>query len=252
MLRFLLRPGWLAWHAALVVVLICFTTLGIWQLDSFERRPPATTDRAAVAIDTVTKPGERLGGADIARRVTARGRYDVARQLLVPSREHEGREGYLVLTPLRTVTGVVAVLRGWVPRATSPATAPPSGIVTVTGWLQASEPRDASRVDPLERLPVGQLAYVSSVSLLGTWPYAPDELVDGYVVASQETPAASVVPARVPAQARSGGVNRWRNLAYALQWWLFAGAAVVFYGSVVRRVVSERRERDETHAPVRV
>jgi cytochrome oxidase assembly protein ShyY1 len=244
-LRFLLRPRWLAWHAALLGVLISFTTLGIWQLDSFEHNRPATADRAAVPIDRLTRPGGRLVGDDVARRVTAQGRYDVARQLLVPGRERDGRPGYLVVTPLRTATGVVPVLRGWVPAATSPAATPPSGDVTVTGRLQRSEPRDASRVDPLDPLPAGRLAYISSVSLLDTWPYSPDELVDGYVVSSRESPAPRAAPARVVAETPDAGVGRWRNLAYALQWWLFAGAAMFFYGSVVRRAVTERRQRDQ-------
>lgn len=243
MLRFL-RPRWLAWHAALVVVLISFTSLGIWQLDSFEHHPPAMSDRAAVPIESLTKPGGRLAGADVTRRVTAQGRYDVARQLLVPGRERNGRDGYLVLAPLRTATGVVAVLRGWVPGATSPAARPPTGDVTVTGRLQLSEPRDASRVDPLDPLPAGQLAYVSSVSLLDTWPYSADELVDGYVVSSHETPVPSAVPARVAAQSPGGGVGRWRNLAYALQWWLFAGAAIFFWGSIIHRAAVPQSEGD--------
>jgi cytochrome oxidase assembly protein ShyY1 len=238
--RFLLQPRWLAWHAALVVVLVSFTMLGVWQLDSFEHHARPAAGRAAVPIDSLARPGGRLTDGDVARRVTAEGQYDAARQLLVPGREQDGREGYLVVTPLRTATGAVAVLRGWVPSATSRAVIPPADQVRVAGRLQVSEARDASRVDPLVPLPAGQIAYVSSVGLLDEWPYSPDELVDGYVVASDETPRPAAAPVRVDAHTPAGGVSRWRNLAYALQWWLFAGAAIFFWGSVIRRAAIER------------
>ena len=54
-------------------------------------------------------------------------------------------------------------------------------------------------------------------------------------------PASAATPDRVEAQRPSGGVGRWRNLAYALNWWLFGVAALFFWGSVVRRAVTEQR-----------
>lgn len=235
-LRFLLRPRWLAWHATLVAVLVAFGWLGSWQLGSFEHHDRgAAADRPAVGLDAVQRPGGRLTGDDVARRVVASGRYDAARQLLVPGRELDGRRGLLVVTPLRTGRGVLAVLRGWVPRASSPRTRVPSGPVRVRGRLQPSEPREASGVDPLAELPAGRIPYVASVTLLETWPYSAAELYDGYVVATAEVPTVRPGPERVPAQRPSGGVARWRNLAYALQWWLFMLAAVFFWGAVLRR-----------------
>jgi cytochrome oxidase assembly protein ShyY1 len=236
-LRFLLRPRWLAWHAALVVVLVAFTWLGSWQLGSFEHRGDRSGGGgAAVALEAVQRPGGRLANDDVARLVVARGRYDAARQLLVPGREHDGRTGLLVVIPLRTARGVLPVVRGWVPRAASAATRVPAGPVTLTGRLQPSEPREASGVDPLAALRRGRVPYVASVVLLDAWPYAADQVYDGYVVATRETPpGAAPAPARVTAARPSGGVAPWRNLAYALQWWLFMLAAVFFWGSVLRR-----------------
>ncbi|MDQ1664863.1 MAG: hypothetical protein QOH75_894 [Actinomycetota bacterium] len=250
--RFLLRPVWLAWHAALVAVLISFTALGLWQLDSFENHARPASNRAAVPIDSLAPAGGRLAGGEVARRVTAQGQYDAARQLFVPGREHDGRTGYLVVTPLRTATAVVPVLRGWVRSTSSAAATPPAGDVTVSGQLQLSEAREASRVDSLDTLPARQIAYVSSVTLFDAWSYPSGELIDGYVVASREEPGSRAAPARVPAQLPGEGVSRWRNLAYALQWWLFAGAAIFFWGAVIRRAAAERRERDEAPPAVTV
>ena len=245
--RFLLGPRWLLWHAALVIVLVAFTLLGRWQLDRFEHHAQSRSDLPVVAIDDVIQPGGPLAGDDVARRVTAIGTYDDARTRLVPGRKIDNRTGFLVVTPLRTTAGVVPVVRGWVATGSSAAIAAPAGRLTVTGRLQASESSEASAVDPLARLPDDQVPYVATFSLLETWPYSPRSVYDGYLVATREEPAGAATPVRVEAQSPSGGVGRWRNLAYALNWWLFGVAALFFWGSVVRRAVTERSGR----SPVR-
>jgi cytochrome oxidase assembly protein ShyY1 len=238
---FLLGPRWLLWHAALVVVLVAFTLLGLWQLDRFEHHARSRADRPVVAIEAVMRPGGRLADDDVSRRVTAIGTYDAAHTRLVPGRKIDNRVGFLVVTPLRTAAGVLPVLRGWVATRASAATAAPTGRLTVTGRLQASESSQVSAVEPLARLPVNEVPYVATFSLLETWPYSPRSVYDGYVVATREVPAGASTPVRVEAHSPSGGVGRWRNLAYALNWWLFGVAALFFWSSVVRRAVTEQR-----------
>jgi hypothetical protein len=119
----------------------------------------------------------------------------------------------------------------------------PSGTVTVTGLLQRSEeaPPAGAPVD----VPRGRLPYVATVTVLDALPYRAGELYDGYLALRTEQPAPSARLVPVDAVAPgSGGVGRWRNLAYALQWWLFAGAAVFFWWAVLRRAWQEQQERD--------
>jgi cytochrome oxidase assembly protein ShyY1 len=239
--RFLLGPRWLLWHATLVVGLVAFTLLGLWQLDRFEHHARSRASLPVVAIDQVMTPGGRLAGDDVARRVTAIGTYDDARTRLVPGRKIDNRAGFLVVTPLRTAAGILPVVRGWVAARSSAAVAAPDGRLTVTGRLQASEVSQASAVDPLAQLPDNEVPYVATFSLLETWPYSPRSVYDGYVVATREMPAGAATPVRVEAHSPSGGVGRWRNLAYALNWWLFGVAALFFWGSVIRRAVTEQR-----------
>ena len=99
-------------------------------------------------------------------------------------------------------------------------------------------PGGASPVVRPDRLP-----YVATVTLLDALPYKPSELYDGYLALLSEVPAPSArpVPANVAFVEPGGGVSRWRNLAYALQWWLFAGAAVFFWWLVIRRAVTDAR-----------
>lgn len=238
MLRVALLPRWWAWHLALAAVLVAFGWLGWWQLASFEAAAPGPRAAPAVAeLDGVTSPGGRLDVPDVGRRVRAEGRWEAAGQVLVPDRERDGRVGTLVVTALRTPTGVLPVVRGWVP-VTGEAPAPPAGSVTVTGVLQRSETEADATALP-GTLADGEIPYVATVTVLDALPYRAGELYDGFVVLRGQQPPDPRAPLTVgPAQRSSdggGGVARWRNLAYGLQWWLFAGAAVVFWGSVLRR-----------------
>ena len=244
-IRSLLAPRWLAWHGALVVVLVAFTLLGNWQLGSFadaDGRQESAAARAAAPVAEVIAPGRRLTGDAVGRTVTATGRFDEATQLLVPGRRLRDRDGFLVLTALRTSEGVLPVNRGWVPDPDDPGTEVPAGEVTVTGVVQPSESESDARVDVLADLPDGQLPYLATVALLDAWPFPGDELFDGYVVLSAQQPSAGSSPALVEPRDLDAGVGKWRNLGYALQWWFFAAAAVFFWWSVIRRSLRERRE----------
>jgi len=167
----------------------------------------------------------------------------------VPGRRHGDKDGYWVVTPLRTAEGVLPVNRGWVASADDPAVEAPAAEVTVTGVVQPSETQSDSQVDALADLPDGEIAYLATVQLLDVLPYSPDELYDGYVTLRSEQPAPAVAPEPVEARGLDDGVGKWRNLGYGLQWWLFAGAAVFFWWSVLRRSLRERRAADAP-APV--
>ena len=121
----------------------------------------------------MVRPGGRLACDDVARRITAIGAYDDARTRLVPGRKHDGRVGFLVVTPLRTACGRPPG-RARLGRASGrpAAVAAPVGRVTLTGRLQGSESSEASAVDPLAPLPDDEVAYVATFSLLETWPYS--------------------------------------------------------------------------------
>jgi cytochrome oxidase assembly protein ShyY1 len=252
--RFVLQPRWLAWHLLLVVVLVSFTWLGHWQLGAFEHKADhgvAAVDRPTVPLDALSRPGGRLGDDDLGRRVRVSGSYDPTGTRLVDGRDRPGGSGagFWVVSMLRTADGVQPVVRGWIREHDDPAATTPTGEVTVTGLEQRSEdgPTGPGAGDDGP----DQLPYVATVTVLDALPYPADELYDGYLaLRSEQTANGSARPVPVPAQeVSSGGVGRWRNLAYALQWWLFAGAAVFFWFVVLRRAVQEQREPAAQPAP---
>mgnify|MGYP002624110708 CR=1 FL=1 len=249
MLRTLFMPRLLGLHLLVIGVLVSFTLLGRWQLGVFEDsgRPRAAADPAPVEVTTLTQVGSAFQAEALRRRVTAEGGFDAARQLLVADRTPDsdragGRfargQGYWLLTPLRLADGtMIPVVRGWVATPQDPATAVPEGTVTVTGRLMPPEPTDS--VQRTGRLPEGQVATVSTAELINIW--TGERLRNGYVIATEQVagsaPAPKLVAVSPPTQERA---FNWRNLAYALQWWIFAGFAVFMWYRLVREAVRER------------
>ncbi|WP_327044099.1 SURF1 family protein [Microbispora sp. NBC_01189] len=249
MLRTLLSPRLVALHLLVIGVLVSFTFLGRWQLGVFESSgaPRRAPDPAPVAVAQLTQVGRYVAVDAVGRRVTATGAYDAAGQLLVADRVADvaapgGRaargDGFWLLTPLRLADGtVVPVVRGWVRSPGDPATAVPEGPVTVSGRL-----RPAEQTDDVQRtglLPRGQVATVSTAELINMWPDA--RVRDGFVVAAAQEPPSHATPVAVPAPAIGGGLT-WRNLAYALQWWVFALFAVYMWFHFVRDTLRGRRQ----------
>jgi cytochrome oxidase assembly protein ShyY1 len=147
-----------------------------------------------------------------------------------------------VVTPLVLADGTaVLVDRGWVPPAAEGATAQPTvpaaptGSVTVIGRVRLSESavgavdRRNGRIET-RRIAVPQLA--------GELPYP---TYGGYLLLDRQTPPADPAFSAVPIRHE----NDWQNGGYVIQWWIFAGMALVGYGWLARREARTRaRGRD--------
>jgi cytochrome oxidase assembly protein ShyY1 len=222
--------------------MVSFGMLGLWQLNvardkgraeavrTAPTRPVA--DVAAVLIPHGSFPHDGTG-----RRITATGRYDGSAQVLVAPRRLQGRSGYWVVTPLvvRSTGATIAVVRGFV---TDPAQALAPDVateVTVSGTLAPGESPAADTAHAAEALPDGQLAALDLSLLVNRWPGV---LYNAFVFASAEQPdltsVASPAVERVPPPAPASGALSWRNAAYALQWWVFAGFAAYMWWRMVR------------------
>lgn len=213
--------------------MVAFVRLGQWQLDvARSAGATAAIEKAAAApavpLGSVLRSHQPFPPDLSSRRVTVAGTYAEG-QVLVADRRLSGRDGWWVVTPLRVEGGgTVGVLRGFV---ADPGTAPaaPAGRVDVAGTLAPSE----SPV-PSSGLPEGRLASVDLSVLVQRWP---GELYNAFVFATAE--AGPGVPAdlglvRVPPPPPVPEGLTWRNLAYALQWWLFAAFAGWMWVRMVR------------------
>lgn len=237
----------------LAIAAVC-ARLGVWQLDRAQRAGAADAPDDAVApLAEVLAPQETFTGAADGRRVEARGRFG-ADEVLVP-RALAGEDGYLVVTPLEVAGApgdgdgdvggegdgaTLAVVRGWVPGVGDADAAPaPPGEVTVTGVLQVGEAAgdDAG-------LPAGQVAAVSPAALVNRWG---GPMYSGYLLLTDVRPGQDGLELVSPPE-RGGGWDV-QNVAYALQWWLFGGFAVLLWARLVR---DEARRVDAADAADRV
>ncbi|MFI6477105.1 SURF1 family protein [Nonomuraea sp. NPDC050663] len=239
MLRTLLAPRLWGLHLVVIAAVAAFIFLGRWQLGVFEDsgRPHAADDPAPVAVEQVIEPGSGFDGTP-RHRVTASGTYDPTLQLFVVDRKPDADavggkasrdEGFWVLTPIRLDDGtLVPVVRSWVAQQAD-APAVPSGKVQVTGRI--SPPESTDSVQRRSGTRPGQVQTVSTAELINLWPG--EKVRNGFVVASD-----SGVAAAPPQQ---GGSVTWRNLAYALNWWIFAVFAVFMWFHYVREAVRTSR-----------
>jgi cytochrome oxidase assembly protein ShyY1 len=240
-------------HLLTIGVLIAFILLGRWQLGVFQDsgKPRAAADPVPVAASTLAPVGAQMSGEAVGRRVTAEGVYDADRQLLVADRRADvdapgGKasqdRGYWVLTPLRLDDGtLMPVVRGWVAKNDDPAVAAvPQGRVAVAGRLRPQQGTDSVQ-RRTEGLPAGQVQTVSTGELINLW--TGQKVRTGYVVA--QPPSGSLTQVKVTPPAMEGTLT-WRNLAYAANWWIFAGFAVFMWFHFVRDAVRSDRERDKS------
>lgn len=196
--------------------------LGAWQLDrARENGTAAPAPSAVVPLGDVLAPQEPFRGELVGRTVEVEGEFG-ADELLVADRRLDGRVGAWAVAPLTvTDTGaVLAVVRGWVAEG-APVPAVPDGVVTLQGRLEAGEAATSS-----------EITSVSPAQLVNRWG---GPIYAGFLV--QDDPPAGL--ALVPPPAPTQGWNL-QNLAYALQWWIFGGAAVLLW---LRMVRDEAREQ---------
>ncbi|MEU5687876.1 hypothetical protein DEJ48_18305 [Streptomyces venezuelae] len=253
MYRFLLTPRWWGINVFVVLAIPFCIFMGSWQLGRFEDRVQDHESAKEQAKEQSAEAKE--GGGDAKARplrsllpvdketsgeqATATGRY--GKQLLVPDRELDEKQGFYVLTLLRTDDGKsLPVVRGWLPGDASTAKAPaaPKGEVTVKGALQASESPGSNGVSAAGGLPQGQLGAISSASLVNL---VRDDLYDAWITLDKADAGMKAVPAAAP---NNTGLDlkAFQNLGYTGEWFVFAGFVVFMWFRLFRREAEFARD----------
>jgi cytochrome oxidase assembly protein ShyY1 len=178
------------------------------------------------------------------RHVTVVGRYLAASQQYVGDRTQGDRNGFWVLTPLRSAGGVLLVVRGFVQPSGAadvrPAAvaAPPGGTVRISGWLQTPE----SGSDDFGQLPGREITSVNP-SLQAARLGAPT--FNAYLVLSAHQPGTAGVAA-LPKPSLSnptGGASEWQLFSYVIQWYAFALLALAAPFLFARSEIREARRQ---------
>ena len=219
-----------------LVALACIG-LGFWQLERLRERRAANAvaleARAAprVSLDPASAMDRRLDG----REVRASGRYDHTRDVVLRGRVYRGSPGVEIVSPLVLENGRTAVLvnRGFMP--TPDAVTVQTDSVREFGLKEVRGTALLMPSAPGERLERGSgttWARLNREELGAGMPY---ELAPVYIRQAPD----SALP-RFPRRLDPLPIDDGPHLSYAIQWFAFAGLAVVF-GFVIWR---QRRERD--------
>jgi len=222
--RFVLQRRWLGLLALVVALAAVCVQLGMWQLDRVSQRR-ADNERITANLAAAPVPLADLLPLDGSvpeehewRPVTATGTYDAKHQVAVRYQSRDGVRGVNVVTPLVLADGrAVLVDRGWLPGDVTSAAgvpAPPSGVVTVTGWLRSDSSADTTATRPV----AGQVRAISSAAVAETVPYP---LYPGYLARTDQVPTEVELAAAQPPDLGQGP-----HFFYGLQWFFFAALAL--------------------------
>ena len=233
--------------------------LGAWQLDRAQERgeqaaaleQSAHEDVDPVPLGDVVAPQAGFTQEMVGRHVTVTGQYVPDQQFFIDGRDHEGVDGYYLLSAFAVTDAddaLLPVVRGWVSEPDPGYLAVPDGEVRLTGFVAGSDAA-TSGLDP--DLPTGaEIGLVSPAQLVNVWggPMYSGQL---RVQAQDPAPTTGTLPAIEPVGPpviENAGLNI-RNLAYAAEWWIFGGFALILWWRMVRDEVRHlRKERSAVAA----
>ncbi|MDQ8145992.1 MAG: SURF1 family protein [Gemmatimonadota bacterium] len=221
----------------LLIPLACaalFVRLGVWQLTRHRER--AAWNAALEARQAASPaPFRSLPLTDSSavrgRRALADGRFRYEREQVLAGRVNEGSPGVHLLTPLALdgTDTLLVVVRGWV-------YSPDAAAVELARWREGDRvivaghllplPPDGPRPPADAARPLRSLSVAALEARFGA-PVWPVQLV----MTSDSAPRADSVPRRLRPPALDAGPH-W---SYMLQWFGFAGVAVVGGALLFRR-----------------
>lgn len=255
-MRDLVSPRLLPLHLLGLAAVIAAVWLGVWQFGAWQAERAAAardvTNAEPVAVEQAISPDEPFPSDAVGRPVELSGRWLPDASFFVTGRENAGQDGVWAVTPVAVCEApdtcdrspALLVVRGW---TTSPAEAPepPSGEVSLTGWLQP--PEGTGRPDPDPRddsFP--ELRIADAIQRVD------QDLYGAFLVAEESTPTAglegleNLTPAQLP---DPGGNTGLRNFLYAAEWWVFGAFALFLWWRWTRDELARgRREETKTTA----
>ncbi len=227
--RFLFTRRWVLFAVAVALLALLAYRLGEWQFGRLEERE-ASNRVVEENLGVRPTPVARLLSPDrpVApglewRRVSAAGTYDRDETVIVRYQTRDGRSGVDAVVPLVTGSGTALLVnRGWAPTdnvgtTTTDVPAPPSGEVSVVGWVRADATGDSAQVADRSTRAV-------SSAEIGRTLEAP--VFRGFVELQSESPK----PAEPMVRAETPDLGEGPHFFYGLQWWFFAALAIFGFG----------------------
>jgi surfeit locus 1 family protein len=222
--------------------------LGYWQLDAWQdHREAASVDLTRAdpePLADVMGPDDPFPGDKVGQPVSLAGTWVADGTVFVSGREHDGDDGYWVVTPLAIGAPdapALPVVRGWT-ASPDEAPSPPSGTAELVAWLQPTQGTGEVDEDPRDDV----LPQVRTADLI---QHVDQDLYGAYAVAQDPEPG--LAAATLEQLPEVGAFSGLRNLLYALEWWFFgAFAAFIWWRYVTETAAPAPAESDVEDDPV--
>jgi cytochrome oxidase assembly protein ShyY1 len=250
-LRFLVSRRWLLLLLAVLLFGYACLLLGRWQWHRLEDKKAGNAiirvnEKAAPApVDQVLRRGVDPPSTALYAVVSATGTYDPSKTVIVRYQTRDGNAGADAVVPLMTGSGVALLVdRGWFATSNqgltdaSQVAAPPSGKVTVTGWVRQDAGDSSAQV-------VNASSRAISSAQIG--PAIGIPLYGGFVQLLTETPSATTPLAKADPPDLSNGPHFF----YALQWWFFGILGIFGYGYLAWEEATGRGQLRRAQQPAK-
>jgi surfeit locus 1 family protein len=223
--RGLLAPRYWGYHLVVVAALVAAGWLGLWQYHGWQDRRAAEardlTEVAPIPLADAIGPDDPFPGEYVGQPVEVQGTY-VGETFWVTDRQHQGRDGYWVVDPVRVGESLLPVVRGW---EAAPSGGPaPDGPAHLIGWLQPPESTGVRDDDPTDNL-------LPQLRVADLAQYFEEDLYGAYVVVRDPEDLEPAEPQQLP---DAGRFTAFRNLLYAVEWWFFGAFAAFVWWRWVR------------------
>jgi cytochrome oxidase assembly protein ShyY1 len=229
-LRFLLSRRWLLLLLTVLLLAYACLLLGRWQWHRLEGKRAgnaiirANEKASPVAAERLLRHGVDPPDSAQYAVVSATGRYDASKTVVVRYQTRDGNAGVDVVVPLMTASGTALLVdRGWFATSNQGLTdasqvpAPPSGQVTVTGWVRQNAGGSSADVVNASARAISSTEIEAAI---GVPTYG------GFVQLLTESPK----PATPLTRADPPDLSNGPHFFYALQWWFFGILALFGYG----------------------
>jgi len=250
-LRFLLTRRWLLLLLTVVLLAYACLLLGRWQWHRLEDKKAgnaiirANEDAAPLPADQVLRHG--VDPPDDAQYavVSATGTYDASKTVIVRYQTRDGNPGVDVVVPLMTASGTALLVdRGWFATSNQGFTdasrvpAPPTGRVSITGWVRQNAGGSSTEVVNASTRAVSSTAIEPAI---GVPTYG------GFVQLLTESPE----PATPLTRADPPDLSNGPHFFYALQWWFFGILALFGYGYLAWEELTGRAAQRRAQQPAK-
>ena len=244
--RFLLSRRWAGFTVFVLILAYGTWWLGQWQFDRLEDRKASNQivrvneDAEPAPVSDVLAPGQKVAEKDEWRRVTATGTYAVDDTIIWRYRTPDDAKGVDIVVPLVLADGsAVLVDRGWLQTESQDEfedlPAPPSGEVTITGWVRADGTGDSTDVAQVDGYHATRALSSTQVAKVVDEP-----LLTGWLHLDTESPE----PATQLRQADLPELDNGPHFFYGLQWWFFGVLAIAGFFYLM---YDERRTQRQDH-----